>query len=70
MRKPLYFDGDADLITRTKALFSTTSRLKVRYSTPDPKHHSLGRQRAQVPLAATAVNSSQPAVPVTDLAWG
>jgi len=35
MRQPLYFDGAPDLFTRTKALFSTTSRLQVRYPTPD-----------------------------------
>jgi hypothetical protein len=70
MRKPLYFDGDPDLITRTKALFSTTSRLQVRYSTPDAQHHSLRRERAHVRLATTALNTSQPAAQNNDIAWG
>jgi hypothetical protein len=36
---PLYFDGAPDLFSRTKALFSETSRLQVRYprsNTPQP----------------------------------
>lgn len=51
MRKPLYFDGAPDLFTRTKALFSMTSRLQVRYPTPD-----FGTSRVAAGLHAYSAN--------------
>ena len=53
MRKPLYFDGDPDLFTRTKALFARTSRLQVRYPTPNVEHHALQRDEDREPPAWT-----------------
>jgi len=53
MRKPLYFDGDPDLFARTKALFSTTSRLQVRYSTP-----AFGTSRVAAGPHAYSVNDN------------
>jgi hypothetical protein len=53
MRKPLYFDGAPDLFSRTKALFSETSRLQVRYPgahTPQPAVRR-GPNRHQIPAA-------------------
>lgn len=41
MRPVLHFDGAPDLFSRTKALFSSTSRLRVRYAAPDKGHHAL-----------------------------
>jgi hypothetical protein len=56
MRRPLYFDGAPDLFTRTKALFSTTSRLQVRYPSPDSERHALRRHDTRMPLATTRWN--------------
>jgi hypothetical protein len=41
VRPSLYFDGAPDRFSRTKALFSTTSTLQVRYPAPDQKRHTL-----------------------------
>ena len=54
MRKPLYFDGDPDLFTRTRALFAQTSRLQVRYPTPNVEHHALRRDERREPPVSTA----------------
>ena len=54
MRKPLYFDGAPDLFTRTRALFSTTSRLQVRYATP-----AFETSRAAAGPHAYAVNDNR-----------
>jgi hypothetical protein len=58
MRRPLYFDGAPDLFSRTKALFSTTSRLQVRYPTPDSERHALRRDGTRKPLTAARWNLS------------
>ncbi len=52
MRMPVHFDGPPDLFSRSKALLSPTSRLRVRYPTPDTQHHRLRRDAKGRPILA------------------
>lgn len=43
MRPRLYFDGAPDRFERTQALFSTTSRLRVKWAAPIARKFRLSR---------------------------
>jgi hypothetical protein len=70
MRKPLYFDGAPDLFSRTKALFDSTSRLQVRYETPDPARHALPREGQLKTETTRRWTVSKRAGLMTDIVWG
>ena len=68
--RSLHFDGAPDLLTRTRALFETTSRLKVRYPTPDPERHKLRGDDTQKSRAASTWTALTPPASITDIVWG
>ena len=70
IRKPLHFDGDADLVTRMRALFETTSRLQVRYATADPDRHKLHRDAACMPLTMSSETAGTLPALTSDVVWG
>lgn len=67
-RKPLHFDGEPDLFTRTRALFETTSRLQVRYAAPD--RHKLRSDAAGAPHPASRETAGPAPALTSDIVWG
>jgi len=69
IRTFLHFDGAPDLVTRMRALFETTSRLQVRYPTPDPERHRL-RGTAAAKEYATSAAPAVSSASAADIVWG